>query len=107
MVEFIVPALSEDSQLEECFERLHDLIGRSEGPKMVIDLSKVQFLASRAIALLIALARSVEYRKGTLRLCGVRKRLQQVFRFSGLVRFFVFHDTRDDAVASFDTADPE
>ena len=102
VVELIVPGLREGPQLEEMFERFHELIGRSQSKRMIIDLSRVQFIASRALALLVVLRQIVESHKGKFTLCGLREKPQQVFRFSGLDRLFTFHDTRDEALASFD-----
>jgi anti-anti-sigma factor len=100
VVEFLVPGICDGPEIEELTEELHELIGRSETKKMVIDLSRVRFLASRAVALIVNLKQLIEVHNGELLVCGIGEQLLRVFRLSGLERLFSVHATRDQALAA-------
>jgi len=57
--------------------------------KLVIDCTKVQFLASAAIGAFVKLQKSATI-NGTLIICGLRKELMQVFEITKLTKLFKF-----------------
>jgi anti-sigma B factor antagonist len=58
--------------------------------KLVVDCTKVQFLASAAISVFVNLRKKSSAIKGTLILCGLRKEIMQVFEITSLTKFFQF-----------------
>jgi anti-anti-sigma factor len=100
VVELIIPGLSEGPLLEEVSDRLHEAIGRSMTKRMIVDFSRVRFIASRTLAVLVSLNQIIECHKGQFAICGLRHQVEQVFRFAGLDRVFTFHRTREDAISS-------
>jgi anti-anti-sigma factor len=104
LVEFIVPGIHDGPEIDHISEELHELIGRSSSKKMIIDLNRVRFVASRALSLLVSLKRTVEVHKGTLLICGVREQVLQIFRIAGQDRFLSLHPNRDAILAAMNMA---
>lgn len=70
--------------------------------KVVLDLSKVDFMDSSALGTLIPLLRSLTSRSGDLRLAGLRDRVQMLFELTRLYRVFSIWPDAAAAVASFE-----
>jgi len=69
--------------------------------KLVIDLSKVTYLNSTAIGVLVQAHTSYGKNGGTVKLCGINKNINNIFVVSKLTMVFDVSDTRDEAVSSF------
>ena len=104
LVEILVPAICDGPEIDEMSEELHELIGRSPSKKMIIDLARVRFIASRALSLLLSLRRLVDIHHGELMLCNLRQELRQIFRISGQDRFLSVQPSRDHALAALGVA---
>ena len=100
VADFIVPSLTEGFELDDSFERLRMSMRPGGVKNMVIDLSRVGFIASSALSLLIRLKQVVDLQGGQFAICGLRKQVQMVFRLSGLDRSLTLHATRDEALAA-------
>lgn len=100
VVDLMTPGLYEGPDLEDISDRLHRLIGPGLSKSMIIDFSRVGFIASSCLSLLLMLNRAVESHEGQFIICGLRKQVQQVFRLSGLEQTLTLHPTRDDALAA-------
>ena len=83
VVEFIVPGICDGPEIDEIAEELHEIIGRSDSKRIVIDLARVRFVASRALSLFLSLKQLVDIHQGELLLCGLREQLLQIFRLTG------------------------
>ena len=103
VVEFTHRSMENANRLEELGRHLHDLADRHGCRRIILDFVNVRFLESSVLGVIVALQQKLEYQKGKLALCGLRKELRQVFKFSKLDTLFTFHETRDDALAAFDT----
>lgn len=84
------PRLLESHHLELLGEELYRLVDQMDRKKLVVDCTKVQFLASAAIGLFLNLQKKSSAIKGTLIICGLRKELMQVFEITKLTRIFKF-----------------
>lgn len=100
VIEFLVPGICDGPEIDELSNELHELIGRSTSKKMIIDLSRVRFVASRAVSLIVNIKQLIDVHGGVLLVCGLREQLQQIFRLSGLERFLSLQPTRNDALAA-------
>jgi anti-sigma B factor antagonist len=69
--------------------------------KLVIDLSKVDYLNSTAIGVLVSAHTTYSRNKGHVKLCGINKNINNIFVITKLTMVFDVADTRDDAVAGF------
>jgi anti-anti-sigma factor len=72
-----------------------------EYQKLIIDLSKVTYLNSTAIGVLVA-AYTTYTRKGwSIKLCGVNANIKNIFVITKLTLVFDVHDSREETVKSF------
>jgi anti-anti-sigma factor len=69
--------------------------------KLVIDLSKVTYLNSTAIGVLVHAHTTYSRNGGIVKLCGINKNINNIFVVSKLTMVFDVCETRDEAVSSF------
>jgi anti-anti-sigma factor len=101
IADFIVPGLTEGPELDEAYMRLSQMVGLAAGGKnLIIDLTRVKFISSSALSLLIRLKQAVDMREGEFIVCGLAKQVRQVFKLVGLERTLNLQETRDAALAS-------
>lgn len=86
-------------------ENIHELI--REGKKnVVVDLSKVKFMNSSGLGMLISALTSLRNAGGDLRLANVADRIQSLLVITKLITVFKHYDSVDEAVKSFETDPP-
>ena len=88
-------------QVEELGEELSHLVDDRACRKIVIDFTKVKFLSSSALGVLIRLQKKSKEIKGSVALCGLRKELMQIFKITSLDKLFTFYDTEEQALTAF------
>lgn len=87
---------------QELHDTLHEL--KDEGkPNVVVDLSKVKFMNSSGLGMLISGMTTMRNAGGDLRLAHVADRIQSLLVITKLVTVFKEYDTVDEAVESFET----
>jgi anti-sigma B factor antagonist len=69
--------------------------------KVVIDLSRVQFVDSRGCGVILSCLKRLAERGGDLRLCRVNKPVRTVFDLIRLHKMCEITDTRDQAIQAF------
>ncbi len=72
-----------------------------EYQKLVIDLSKVTYLNSTALGVLVAAQTSYAKRGWQIKLCGINKNIHNIFVITKLTLVFDVYDTLDEALKSF------
>jgi anti-anti-sigma factor len=80
-------------------EQLTRAIG-SGTPRLVIDLSRLEYISSAGLRALLLIARKVQQAQGKLALFGLAPNVHEVFSISGFNTIFTI---RDDAAAAIDT----
>jgi stage II sporulation protein AA (anti-sigma F factor antagonist) len=80
-------------------EQLTRLIG-SGTPRLAIDLSKLEYISSAGLRVLLLVARRVQQAHGKLALFGLTPSVHEVFSISGFNTIFTI---RDDAAAAIDS----
>ena len=96
-----------DPQLIESIKReLFKLVDKQNRGKLILDLSKVQYLSSTALGVLIPLHEKTQKLKGRLVLCGVNPDIRKVFKITKLEKLFTFKNTEGDALSEFGVAVP-
>jgi anti-sigma B factor antagonist len=91
-----------DAHLIETIKKeLYDLVDKPAGAgrRLVLDMSKVQYLSSAALGVLIPLNEKVLKLKGTMYICGVNPEIMKVFKITKLDRIFKFKDSEAEALA--------
>src|SRR5215467_3099009 len=68
---------------------------------LIINLSETQHLNSTALGVLISAHSSYTRRQGHMKLCGVDKRIENIFVITKLSLVFDVFPTEDQAIASF------
>ena len=68
---------------------------------IVIDLSRVTFLSSAALRVLISTSKECRKNRGDLYLAAPSDKLKEVFKLAGLDEIFTFFDDVVDAVGNF------
>ena len=96
-----VNRLLESRELENLGEELYRLVDQLDRRKLILDCSKVQYLASAAISVLVNLQKKSMAIKGTLIICGMRKELMQLFEITKLTKLFKFASDEKAALQTF------
>ncbi|MBS3758411.1 MAG: STAS domain-containing protein [Desulfobacterales bacterium] len=69
--------------------------------KVVLDLSRVEFVDSSGCGALLSCLRQLGDRGGELKLCGVQKNVQRLFELVRMNRIIDIYPTKDDALKGF------
>ncbi len=69
--------------------------------KVIIDLSRVEFIDSSGCGALLSCLRKLGDHKGSLRICGVQKNVQRLFELVRMNRIIDIFPTKDDAIKNF------
>lgn len=79
----------------EVRDRLQPVLAGAE--KLILDLSRVDYLSSAGLRLLLLTYREITTRKGKVVLMGVSKEIQTVMSHTGFLGFFTLVDSREQA----------
>ena len=101
VVDFQEAKILEVQQLDAISQELFRLVDDLDRRKIILDFSRVQFLASAAIGLVMNLHRKTTAVKGTLVLCGLRKELMKVFEIMKLTKVLQFAANEGEALKVF------
>ena len=99
VVDFQEARLLEAQQIEAIGRELYRLVDEMDRKKLILDFSKVQFLASAAIGILMTLHQKATAIKGTFIICGLRRELMKVFEIMKLTKVLRFAVNEDEALA--------
>jgi anti-sigma B factor antagonist len=69
--------------------------------RLILNLSECQALNSTALGVLMRGYANYKSRDGEIKLCGLGKRLKDLFIMTKLIMVFDHHDTEDEALAAF------
>lgn len=69
--------------------------------RLVLNLSECQALNSTALGVLMRGYANYKGRGGEIKLCGLGKRLKDLFTMTKLIMVFDHHETEDEALAAF------
>jgi len=58
------------------------------GVNLILDFSKVRFLSSAVLGLLIRVSKRVYQRNGQLRLCNINPKIYEIFKITRLTKIF-------------------
>jgi anti-sigma B factor antagonist len=70
-------------------------------PRILVDLSPVVYIDSATIGCLMDLYRQATAAGGTLKLCGVQKRVETMLSMTGAQNFIDLHTNEQSALTSF------
>lgn len=88
----------DETQLEGLEGSFMPLIEQSPGIQLIIDFTNVKFLTSSVLGLLIRISKKVYETGGTLRLCSINPKIQEVFKITRLDKIFEIFKSYEDAM---------
>ena len=92
-----VVTMYENEQFKKDFD---DIL--SKGPKkMLLDLSRAEFISSVVLASLIYVLKRTKQQGILFKICGLRPKVQEVFDITNLDKIFEIYASREDAFKSF------
>ena len=98
VVELTLPELIDPLE----FDRLNDaMLAELDGKadqKWVMDLSRVNYMGSAMLGMIVNFRQRVRTGGGRLVLCGLSPRLHEIFRACSMERLFTIVRTRNDAL---------
>ncbi|MFC4278992.1 STAS domain-containing protein [Achromobacter aloeverae] len=65
----------------------------------VLDLSRLNYLSSAGLRVILVLAKRLKQQDGALVLCGMSSQVREVFDVSGFLAILAVTDTREQAIA--------
>lgn len=68
--------------------------------RMIVDFSRLDFISSSGMRVLLIAAKALKAGEGTLVLCAMKNHIEEVFRISGFDRIIPIKDSRESAVAA-------
>ena len=73
-------------------------IGQGER-KIVLDLSRLAYISSAGLRVVLQLAKQIKQQAGNLVLCSLQPHVHEVFEISGFLSILTAVDSREDALA--------
>ena len=68
--------------------------------RLVVDFSRLDFISSSGMRVLLIAAKALKVGEGTLVLCSMKNHIEEVFRISGFDRIIPVKDSREAALAA-------
>jgi len=81
--------------------RLYALVDEQAQRKILLVFSRVRFLSSSMLGVLIEMRKRSQAIRGRVAICGLRPELRKVFRITRTEKMFEFHDAEEPALNSF------
>lgn len=81
--------------------QLYELVDNQAHRKILLDFTRVRFLSSSMLGVLISLQKKARAIKGQVAICGLRADLKKPFTITHLDKLFKFYDEEEDALNDF------
>lgn len=99
VVEFRRPSLMDPIELERLGQQLYHLVDAQDRRRIILDFSRVQFLSSQAIGVLLSLKKKLDaLPRSQLVLCGIGPRLQELLKITRLDRVLTVKPSQKEAL---------
>lgn len=100
VVELTLPPTLDVDEFDRLNESLLALVRGEPGAGWVLDLSRLSYVGSAVLGLMVNLRQQVKQTGGRLALCGLSPQLVHIFNTCCMERLFRIVKTRDDAVSA-------
>ena len=87
--------------IEAIGRQLYELVDDQAQRKILLDFSRVRFLSSSMLGVLISLQKKSQAIKGQVAICGLRGDLKKPFEITHLDKLFKFHKNEEAGLNSF------
>lgn len=99
VVEFRTPSLMDPLELQAIGDALYHLIDAQDKRLIILDFSKVEFLSSQAIGILLTMNKKLSALPNSkLILCGVGPRLAELLRITRLDKLLTIKPSQKEAI---------
>jgi anti-sigma B factor antagonist len=88
------------NETDECHQTVKKLIEDGQ-KKLVIDLSKVKWMNSRGLGMLMACHTTISNADGMLKIAGATEKVNSLFIMTKLMTIFDSYENADRAIGSF------
>jgi len=72
------------------------------GGKILLDMSKVPYMSSAGLRMLLSIYRQVTGKKGGIVLAGVAEEIRDTMSVTGFLKFFLIHGTVEEGVKALE-----
>jgi stage II sporulation protein AA (anti-sigma F factor antagonist) len=69
-------------------------------PRLVIDLTHLEYISSAGLRALLILAKKCKAARGNVVLCGMQDGVREIFQIGGFLTIFTVRDTREQALGA-------
>jgi anti-sigma B factor antagonist len=98
VVEFTTPSLMDSRELDEISEELYKLVDEQDRREIVLDFTKVEYVSSQAIGIVMAMHRKLTpLKKSKLILCGLGPKLLELMRITRLDKVLAIKPSQAEA----------
>lgn len=98
VVSFLVPSLTNEDEIEACFNKLIVFIGRKKPSKLIIDFGQVRFFSSRVLGELLKVKAKLDSFGGRVVISAINPQLYRVFKVTSLDKIFSFYPDKESAL---------
>ncbi len=98
VVELVLPQFVDSDEFDRINESLLTMLGNKADARWIIDLSAVTYMGSSALGLMVNIRQKIKQAGGRLVICGLSRRLLEVFHTCCMERLFAIVPTREEAV---------
>jgi anti-sigma B factor antagonist len=95
--------LLDEVSIGRVYAEITEAIRNDSPPLLILGFSRVEFLSSAALGILLKLRQDVKQAGGQIHLAGIRPDVREVFTITKLDSLFQFHADIEDAVAKVKT----
>ena len=81
-------------------KKLMELID-SNHDKILVECSKMDYISSSGLRILLMALKKITLMKGKFALCGLQENIHEIFEISGFTSIFEIHISKEDALKVF------
>lgn len=101
VIELARSDMTDGAYIQQVGEEIHRIVTGLKDPKVVVNFCKVQRLSSAALGMLVATSKTLDDRRGQMRLANVDDKLHDIFKMTKLHKVMPIHGSIQKAVESF------
>ena len=98
VLELILPTSIDSSEFDRLNEAVLDVMGKEPGAAWVLDLSRVAYMGSAVLGLMVNIRQVVMKAQGKIVLCGMNERLVRIFETCCMERLFRIVPGKPEAI---------
>ncbi len=100
IINIVEPSALNDFRSNTFRDSLYEAVRKCEHKRVAFDLSRVDFLSSSGVAILVGMKRRLDQQEGKFVIFGVQPIVQDLLRITRLHQYFTFADNETEARAA-------